>query len=224
MKRTHFLIIVYIIIFIIWNILFFKNTINFEIKFSSSFSLSYYFSFLSLLVGSFFWIYKWLDLRDLQEEKEKHLWYIRTINDRVWAKIDWNFFTDIKKAKKFCDREVYYILPFWFKYNISNIDFFEEEYDLKENNNNEKINKFIKMSKEEILNDEEILYHKEFIDLDKYIKNLDLHWENEFSKDSKIIVENYYERVNITNDILINLFKNWKDFVIIEWYYYVYKI
>lgn len=212
----------------IGHVLFFKNTINFSIIFSYPFSWEYYTSFLSIVVWSFFWIYKWLDLRDLHEEKEKHLWYIRTINDRVWRKIDWNFFTEIEKAKQFCDKEEYYILPFGFKYNISNIDFYENEVSVgnKEEDAYEekKIEKFKKLTLQEILSNEEILYQREFIDFDKYIKNLNLHWENEFDKNSKIIVENYIEKVNLEKDTLIDLFENWKDFVIIEWYCYLYKL
>jgi hypothetical protein len=164
----------------------------------------------------------------LQEEKEKHLWYIRTINDRVWKKIDWNFFTDIEKAKKFCDKEKYYILPFWSKYNISNIDFYEIEvtYNKKDNQANEykKIEKYKNLDVQEILDDVDIKSQKEFIDFDKYIKNLDLHWKNKFDKDSKIIVENYFEKNKLEKNILINLFENSKDFVVIEWYCYLYKL
>lgn len=227
MKKTYSLIVIYIIILIFWHILFFKNTVNLDIKFLSPFSLNYYFSFLSIIFWSFFWIYKWLDLRDLQEEKEKHLWYIRTINDRVWKKIDWNFFTDIEKAKKFCEKEEYYIVPYWYKFNISSID------------NEEIVDTINEKSEYDLLKDKvknnfsiDILYTelkdvKEFINLEYFIERLDSKKINNFDIQSqKLVSETFFElnSINENKNELLAQIESQNDFIIIEWYYYIYKL
>lgn len=223
-KRVFWLILLTIVLFSIWTIYFYKENFKIYLELTLPTKSKDFVAFFWALIALFSWLFWWLYKLDLQEEKEKHLWYIRTINDRINKKIDWNFFTDIEKARKFCDKEEYYILPFWFKYNTSNIDFKQNEYNSEADNDEEKIEKFKKLSLEEILNNEELLYEREFLDFNKYIKNLDLHWKNKFNKESKIIVENYFEKNNIKNDDLINLFQEWKDFVIIEWYCYLYKL
>lgn len=226
-KRVFWLIIITFIILIIWIFYFYKESINISLELIIPLNSNDFILFLWTLFTLSSWLFWWLYKLDLQEEKEKHLWYIRTINDRIWKKIDWNFFTNIEKAKKFCDKEEYYILPFWSKYNISNIDFYENE--VRPGNKKEKpfeerkIEKYKKFNIQEILDDVDIKNQREFIDFDKYIKNLDLHWKNKFDKNSKIVVENYIEKNNLDKDILINLFENWNDFVIIEWYCYLYK-
>lgn len=221
------MIFIYTLILIIGHILFFKNTISFSINFSYPFSLEYYISFLSIIMWSFFWIYKWLDLRDLQEEKEKHLWYIRTINDRIWKKIDWNFFTDIEKAKKFCDKEEYYIVPYWYKFNISSI------------NNEEIVDTINEKSEYDLLKDKiknnfsiDILYTelkdvKEFINLEYFIERLDSKKINNFNIQSqKLVSEIFFElnSINKNSKELLCQIETQNDFIIIEWYYYIYKL
>lgn len=234
MKRTHTLIFIYVVIFIIINILFLKNKITISIPLP----IEYYFSFLSIFLWSFFWVYKWMDLKDLHEDKQKHLWYLRIINDRIWKKIDWNFFTDIEKAKKFCDKEEYYIIPYGYRYNISEIDFSEiiQEFDKNWEEKSrytkkevyEKFNDFdeilLELSKEEI---DENLSVKNFIEIDTYISTLEKKWKNNFNLKDIAELEKINERIFVKDlinlDSLKEIIRAEKDFIIIEWYYYLYR-
>lgn len=226
-KRIFWLICISIIIFLIGVVYFYKEYITFSFELIIPLNSNDFLLFLGTLITLFSWLFWWLYRLDIQEEKDKHLWYIRTINDRIWKKIDWNFFTDIQKAKKFCEKEIYYIVPYWYRFNISSIDdevisdaeYEETEYDKIRT----KISK--NFSLDTIYNELENV--KEFIDLEYFIKRLDSKNINNFDiKEKWIVNENffYFDKINDFKNTILNEIDKHNDFIIVEWYYYLYKI
>jgi len=228
-KRIFWLIIIFIFIFYVWTSYFYKNTLDISINIIFPLNSTDYWYFIWILATFFLWLFWWLYKLDLQEEKEKHLSYIRTINDRIWKKIDWNFFNNINEARKFCEKNEYYIVPYWYKYNISEIDFNLIYYDdeLWESTAKivdyiwiEDIDLILKKLENEFIWENNISI-KEFLEIDSFIEYLDN------IKKNKLDINYLWEvlfRNNITSNDIIEYIKKWKDFTIIEWYYYLYKI
>ncbi len=232
-RRFFRLILIFIIIFIIWSLYFYNSIIEFNVNLKIPLESKNYLTFIWILVSSFWGLFWWLYKLDLQEEKEKHLHYIRTINDRIWNKIDWNFFSDIKKARDFCKKEKYYIVPYWYRYNISEIDFSQIIPNFNKNweeiSKNTKIDEYKKFNDiNQILNkleNENIWENKNvktFLEIDDFINYLDK--ENEWNKlEDNYRNENLIYKNNITLEQVLSLIESRNDFIIIEWYLYLYK-
>ena len=68
--------------------------------------------------------------------------------------------------------------------------------------------------------------YKEFVDLEYFIKRLDSSNKNTFETNSTLVSENFLNKddILIHKDTFLSFLEKLEDFIIIEWYYYLYKI
>lgn len=189
-------------------------------------------SLMSALFPIFMFFWRHYSNKEDEEKKTNHLKFLRTINEKE-DKFEVIYFDDYDEAEK--KYNVYkngYILPIWYLYDIWMIDY-AWRLDFIDKINEYTLNEFTIEQIDSIESGDEnkLEYIKQFIDLEDYRERLKIKWLKVFNLKDKnikdIFNENFIElnKWTLKRKMLCELLKdtNIYSFVLIKWYYLLYK-
>lgn len=242
MKKSNIVLLIWILLFIIMIISAYKfNWVNIIcIGFNStctSFKIPNLWivsiSLFSAIVPIIMLFWRSFTITEIQDEKNNHLSYLRTIKEKEGI-IDILYFEDFNEAKnKFKSYKKWYILPIWYLYDIWELDRVWKDIIIERLENTEINNLTISLLDWlENGDDYKLEYAKKFIDLEEYIEKMNNKWKKIFSLNDKgiqdIFSEEYFieldnkEKIVKKEKIIEVLKKNISSFTLIKGYYILY--